>query len=53
MPLSNYYGGRGEKVMRDMMRKYGAKKGKQVFYATANRRKKKRQREQALRGMRR
>jgi hypothetical protein len=36
MPLSKYYGGRGAKVMAQMKKRYGAKKGKQVFYATAN-----------------
>jgi len=36
MPISGYYGGKGERVMRTMVKRYGAKKGKQVFYATAN-----------------
>lgn len=39
MPLSKYYGGHGEKVMANMKKEYGEKKGKQVFYATANKRK--------------
>ncbi len=38
MPLSKYYGGHGEKVMSSMKKQYGEKKGKQVFYATANKR---------------
>lgn len=38
MPISAYYHGSGEKVMSDMMNRYGAKKGKSVFYATANKR---------------
>ena len=38
MPLSKYYGGHGEEVMSKMRKKYGEKKGKQVFYATANKR---------------
>lgn len=42
MPLSKYYGGKGEKVMREMKSRYGDKKGEQVFYATENKRKKKR-----------
>ena len=42
MPLSNYYGGHGAQVMRRMVKTYGAKRGKQVFYATANKRKRKR-----------
>ena len=41
MPISGYYGGSGEKVMANMTKEYGAKKGKQVFYATANKLKKK------------
>ena len=36
MPLSKYYNGGGEKVMGSMKKEYGAKKAKQVFYATAN-----------------
>lgn len=41
MPISKYYNGSGEKVMAGMVREYGAKKGKQVFYATANKKKQK------------
>lgn len=40
MPISGYFGGHGEKVMHSMKEQYGEKKGKQVFYATANKRKK-------------
>ena len=36
MPISKYYKGSGEKVMKSMTKRYGAKKGKSVFYATAN-----------------
>lgn len=36
MPLSNYFKGKGESVMDDMTDRYGEKKGKSVFYATAN-----------------
>jgi len=36
MPLNKYYGGHGEQVMTNMQKEYGSKKGKQVFYATAN-----------------
>ena len=39
MPISEYYGGKGEAVMKEMVKKYGAKKGKEVFYATANKQK--------------
>jgi hypothetical protein len=39
MPISKYFKGSGEKVMADMKDRYGAKKGKSVFYATANKRK--------------
>jgi hypothetical protein len=40
MPLSKYFGGGGEKVMKNMKKEYGEKKGKQVFYATSNKNKK-------------
>jgi hypothetical protein len=40
MPLSKYFSGSGEKVMRNMKQQYGEKKGKSIFYATANKRKK-------------
>jgi hypothetical protein len=36
LPLSKYFKGSGEKVMANMQKEYGAKKGKSVFYATAN-----------------
>lgn len=36
MPISKYYGGHGSEVMHNMTKQYGEKKGKQVFYATAN-----------------
>jgi hypothetical protein len=39
MPINKYFGGHGSEVMSDMTSKHGAKKGKQVFYATANKRK--------------
>lgn len=39
MPVSEYYGGKGVQVMHDMIKRYGEKKGKEVFYATANKRK--------------
>lgn len=39
MPLSKYFKGKGEKVMKNMTKEYGSKKGKQVFYATANKNK--------------
>jgi hypothetical protein len=38
MPLSKYYGGHGEKVMKSMKKQYGSEKGERVFYATANKR---------------
>lgn len=40
MPLSKYFGGHGSKVMSSMKKKYGEKKGEEVFYATNNKRKK-------------
>jgi len=39
MSISDYFKGSGSKVKRKMEEKYGKKKGKQVFYATANKRK--------------
>lgn len=39
MPLSKYFKGKGEKVMSAMKKEYGDKKGKEVFYATANKKK--------------
>lgn len=36
MPISKYFKGSGDKVMNNMTKEYGVKKGKQVFYATAN-----------------
>jgi hypothetical protein len=38
MPISRYFKGSGEQVMSDMTERYGPEKGKQVFYATANKR---------------
>lgn len=40
MPISEYFSGKGKKVMDKMSKQYGEKKGKQVFYATANKKKK-------------
>lgn len=39
MPIANYYGGNGKKVMSTMRKEYGSKKGEQVFYATNNKKK--------------
>ena len=36
MPVSKYFKGHGEEVMGAMTKEYGEKKGKEVFYATAN-----------------
>jgi len=36
MPIGEYFKGSGRKVMESMRTKYGDKKGKSVFYATAN-----------------
>ena len=36
MPIGKYFKGNGEEVMASMTKAYGAKKGKRVFYATAN-----------------
>ena len=37
-PLAKYFRGKGEQVLGDMKDKYGDDKGKQVFYATAEKR---------------
>jgi len=39
IPINSYFKGRGDKVMRSMVSKYGKEKGKGVFYATANKKK--------------
>lgn len=36
MPIDKYFKGKGKSVMADMLDRYGEKKGKEVFYATAN-----------------
>lgn len=36
MPIDRYYHGHGDEVMADLVRRHGKKKGKEVFYATAN-----------------
>lgn len=42
MPISKYFGGHGDEVMASMKETYGdTAKAKSVFYATANKRKKK------------
>jgi hypothetical protein len=38
-PLKSYFGGKGPEVMRDMLKRYGEKRGKEAFYATANKQK--------------
>lgn len=39
MPIAKYFKGEGTKVMANMKRDYGAKKGESVFYATAAKKK--------------
>jgi len=36
MPVEEYFKGSGGSVMESMKKRYGEKKGKSVFYATAN-----------------
>ena len=38
VPIGEYYKGEGRKVMKSMKDRYGEKRGKEVFYATANKR---------------
>ena len=42
MPISKYFSGGGEKVMKNLKSEYGDEKGTSVFYALANKRKKNR-----------
>lgn len=42
-PIDKYFGGHGEEVMRSMKKKHGDR-AKEIFYSTANKRKKKRSR---------
>jgi len=49
MPISEYYGGKGEQVMRKMKDEYGEKTGERVFYATENKRKARRRRKRVVR----
>ncbi len=41
VPVERYYNGHGNEVMSNMKKEYGDKKGKEVFYATANKKKQK------------
>lgn len=36
MPIQEYFGGHGRKVMASMKKTYGPEKAKSVFYATEN-----------------
>jgi hypothetical protein len=45
VPLSRYdryFGGNAAKALRAMIAKYGAQRGRQVFYATVNKKRKRR-----------
>lgn len=44
MPLSKYMGQKSDMVMKSMKKTYGEKKGKEVFYKTASKMKKKKKR---------
>ncbi len=41
MPIKEYFGGHGRKVMADMKKRHGKKKGEEYFYRTANKKKQK------------
>lgn len=47
MPINKYFKGHGDEVKAAMDKEYGAKKGEQVFYATANKEKMKPKAEKA------
>lgn len=49
MPISGYYAGHGKEVMHSMKEQYGEEKGKRVFYATVNKRKKMKRRKHSAR----
>lgn len=51
MPVASYYGGHGRKVMRDMKKRYGKEHGKEVFYATLNKREQEKKRKKHHPGM--
>ena len=51
-PISKYFGGHGEKVMRSFKEQYGDEKGESYFYATVNKEKKKRTLARAARKIR-
>jgi len=36
MPLSQYFKGDGKKILESFVKRYGAERGKRMFYATAN-----------------
>lgn len=36
MPISEYFKGSGKKVMKNLKKEYGDKKGESIFYALAN-----------------
>jgi hypothetical protein len=38
VPVSAYFKGHGSAVLADMIRRHGKKRGKEIFYATANKR---------------
>lgn len=48
-PIEQYFGGHGKEVMKNMIEKYGEEKGKRVFYATANKKKKRAKKGSAIR----
>lgn len=51
MPINKYFKGKGEKVMANMKSEYGEEKGENVFYATANKMKKKSKGDHAIKGL--
>jgi hypothetical protein len=38
MPIAKYFKGKGKSVLTSMKKRYGAKEGERVFYATAKKR---------------
>lgn len=52
MPISEYYGGHGREVLKNMKSRYGSKAGQRVFYATDAKRRKKAKRKRSRSGVR-
>jgi hypothetical protein len=50
MPIEREFGGHGRRVMAQLKSKHGSEEGERIFFATLNKRKKKRRVKQRLLG---